>query len=222
MHELKIHPEFSQAIPPLSQGEYAALERDITSSGQCRDALIVWNGYIVDGHNRYAICRVHGIPFRVEGKAFPNKAACLAWIVNHQLGRRNLTDADRIELALRLNGNALYMRCNVAAAAKVSEQTVHRYMKVRELANPELLRQVKEGEMKINAAYRLLELEITTVTTLCEAEKEEEPPGYAALCRLLRFMKGHLGLWENNPGLAQVWEKLYGLRVSCNPVAGKN
>ncbi|MGG7173392.1 hypothetical protein ACQPV1_08715 [Clostridium neonatale] len=31
----------------------------------CTHAIYVWNGYIVDGHNRYGICKKYGFGFEV-------------------------------------------------------------------------------------------------------------------------------------------------------------
>jgi N6-adenosine-specific RNA methylase IME4 len=59
--------------------------------------LVVWpteRGLVlVDGHHRLAICRRHGLPFRVEERHFESRDAALAEIVNTQLARRNLTDS---------------------------------------------------------------------------------------------------------------------------------
>jgi hypothetical protein len=52
LQELKINPRFQAAIPPLTAEEYDNLRESIFSEG-CRDSLIVWNGVIVDGHNRF-------------------------------------------------------------------------------------------------------------------------------------------------------------------------
>ena len=54
--------------------------------------LIVWNGIIVDGHNRYRILQQHPeIQFTIYEKEFPDRYAVIAWICKNQLGRRNLT-----------------------------------------------------------------------------------------------------------------------------------
>jgi len=52
MNELKINQKFKDAIPPLSDEEYANLRESIQAEG-CRDAIIIWDSNIVDGHNRY-------------------------------------------------------------------------------------------------------------------------------------------------------------------------
>jgi hypothetical protein len=52
LQELKINLRFQTAIAPLSEEEYENLRESVITEG-CRDSLIVWNGYIVDGHNRF-------------------------------------------------------------------------------------------------------------------------------------------------------------------------
>jgi DNA-binding transcriptional regulator/RsmH inhibitor MraZ len=61
-NKLRIDPEFKSLIPPLATEEYAGLEESILAEG-CRDALILWDGILIDGHNRYEICTRHNIPF---------------------------------------------------------------------------------------------------------------------------------------------------------------
>ena len=94
IHKLKINMEFKHLIRPLKEQEYLQLEANIISDG-CRDAIITWNGYIVDGHNRYKICTDHNIPFAVMEMDFECKEAAIAWICANQLGRRNITPETR-------------------------------------------------------------------------------------------------------------------------------
>ncbi|MFB8797701.1 MAG: hypothetical protein U7126_26530 [Microcoleus sp.] len=62
---LRIDPDFQTLIPPLSAIEFAALKSSILEEG-CRDPLVVWTEekILIDGHNRYAICSAHGIPYQ--------------------------------------------------------------------------------------------------------------------------------------------------------------
>lgn len=87
---LTIDDEFKALIPPLTKEEYAQLEANILEEG-CRDALVVWDGVLVDGHNRYEICTKHGLPFDVVDKEFADREAVKDWMDANQLGRRNLT-----------------------------------------------------------------------------------------------------------------------------------
>jgi len=91
---LKINKEFKNLIRPLLHREFLQLEANILADG-CRDPIITWNGYIIDGHNRYEICTRHQVPFAVLEMEFPCKEAAIAWICANQLGRRNITEETR-------------------------------------------------------------------------------------------------------------------------------
>jgi len=85
-----IDQEFKNLIPRLTAEEYEQLEKNIVAEG-CRDALVVWQGILIDGHNRYEICGKHGIEYKTITMEFADKEAVIDWIINNQLGRRNLT-----------------------------------------------------------------------------------------------------------------------------------
>lgn len=93
---LKIDPEFESICPVLTDEEYRQLEENILSEGIILMPLIVWDGTIIDGHNRYKIAQAHpDIDFRTHEKHFPNRYEALSWICKNQLGRRNLTPQDK-------------------------------------------------------------------------------------------------------------------------------
>ena len=92
LNALKIDPEFQGKIPPLTFEELNQLESNILRDGRIINPIIVWQGLIVDGHNRYTIAKKHPeIPFTVHEKAFANRYEAIIWICKNQLGRRNLT-----------------------------------------------------------------------------------------------------------------------------------
>lgn len=89
--ELIIDPEFQRIIPALTEAEFAQLEANILEEGRVRDALIVWNDTIVDGHNRWRIIQKHpGLPFTINEMPFSSRDEAILWMCNNQLGRRNL------------------------------------------------------------------------------------------------------------------------------------
>ncbi len=89
---LTIDPEFEGKIPPLREEELEQLEENILADGVVINPLIVWDGVIVDGHNRYRILQKHPeIQFTTYEKKFTDRYAAIAWICKNQLGRRNLT-----------------------------------------------------------------------------------------------------------------------------------
>ena len=89
---LKTDPEFQSKIPPLTFEELNQLEANILRDGRILNPIIVWEGLIVDGHNRYTIAKKHPeIPFTIHEKEFASRYEAIIWICKNQLGRRNLT-----------------------------------------------------------------------------------------------------------------------------------
>lgn len=114
--ELKINPEFHDLIPPLTADERRDLESNLIADG-CLDALKTWDGYIIDGHNRYEICKRNNIHFEVDELEFDDESDAKIWIIKNQIGRRNLDLIDRNVL-----GDAL----KPLIAAKAKEQQVRK------------------------------------------------------------------------------------------------
>lgn len=97
-------PELAAYIPPLLPDEYKQLEENIIQNG-CREALLVWETtgehipdlgttattyILIDGHNRYTICQKHHIDFKVHLMNFPSLEQVKFFMIDNQLGRRNL------------------------------------------------------------------------------------------------------------------------------------
>jgi len=93
--ELSTTKQFEYLLPKLTNDERKALEESLRKEG-CRDPIVTWHGTIIDGHNRYSICKKHDIPFKVqEMDDFLDEDAVKMWMINNQLSRRNLTDEQR-------------------------------------------------------------------------------------------------------------------------------
>ncbi|HMX10634.1 MAG TPA: plasmid replication/partition related protein [Burkholderiaceae bacterium] len=96
-----VNEELKAYIDPLTPEEYEALERSLLAEG-CRDALVLWGDVLVDGHNRYAICTQHGLPFQtVQNPRFQSLEDVQLWMIDQHLGRRSVSDFQRGVLALR-------------------------------------------------------------------------------------------------------------------------
>jgi len=93
-HSIQIDADLSSLIPPLSPDEYNQLEANLLADG-CRDPLMIGliddMALLLDGHNRYRICQKHHIPFDAVRKEFDSREEATNWVINNQLGRRNLT-----------------------------------------------------------------------------------------------------------------------------------
>lgn len=103
MNILTIDPAFKALIPPLSSEEREQLEANILRDG-CREALVIWDGILIDGHNRYEICTRLGIEFEVNEMEFESRDEAELWMINTQRGRRNLHPLDMVPLMERKRG----------------------------------------------------------------------------------------------------------------------
>ena len=201
VYNLIIDPEFRDLIPPLNEEELKLLEASIVADG-CESPLIVWNGVIIDGHNRYAICRKHDIPFSIQEKNFETREEVMLWMLRNQLGRRNLNSYQRVELVLKfepLVKNAAEQRMmagkaanpvptlaqgqtkgrtrdHLSEAAGVSHGTFAKAKKLVQSADEETKRDLRAGKVTVNRAYtELLEKEHEGETKICERCKQEKP-----------------------------------------------
>ena len=201
LYDLTVDPEFRDLIPPLNEEELKLLEESLVADG-CESPLIVWNGVIVDGHNRYAICRKHEIPFAIQEKDFSSRDEAMLWMLRNQLGRRNLNNYQRVELVLKfepLVKNAAEQRMmagkaanpvptlaqgqtkgktrdHLSEAAGVSHGTFAKAKKLVQSADEETKRELRAGKVTVNRAYtELLEKEHEGETKICERCKQEKP-----------------------------------------------
>lgn len=99
--------ELRNLIPPLSIEEYSQLESNIVAHG-CQTPLQLWQTpkqnlglesnnideivyVLIDGHNRYKICNDHNLPFEIYQLSFDSIKDAKDYMINLQLGRRNLS-----------------------------------------------------------------------------------------------------------------------------------
>ena len=136
--DIHVDEEFAGLIPPLNEDEYTRLEQSIIDEG-CREAIIVWDGVVVDGHNRYKICQAHGIPFSTKSKDFRTREEAMLWMMQNQLARRNLNDFQRVEIVRRYE-KAVKSRARERQISelKQNQPTVREKLPTRERATEEL------------------------------------------------------------------------------------
>jgi hypothetical protein len=188
--EIIISKELSDFIVPLGKEEKEQLKENILAEG-CRDPLIVWENRdvytLVDGHNRYGICIAHGIEYKIEIKDFNDLEDVKAWMINNQLGRRNLTQDQisyyrglKYENIKKRKGGYTYVESKgqnepstsdkLASEFKVSESTIKRDAKfatgleVIGKSNPKLKNKILSGEVKVKKS------DIQTLSQLADKE----------------------------------------------------
>jgi N6-adenosine-specific RNA methylase IME4 len=180
---MKIKEEFKKLIPPLTADEYSQLEANCISDG-IRDAILTWNGFIIDGHNRYEISQKHNLKFNTEEKYFENEVEVKEWMIRNQFGRRNLSNYQRSVLALQLeevfsakakeketerkttfhkseksNIQPINTIKEISKVANVSHDTIAKVKKIEAIATPEVKAKLSTGEVSINQAYQEIKKE---------------------------------------------------------------
>ncbi len=236
--ELKIKESFRTIIPSLVPEEYKLLEQSIISDG-CRDAILTWNGFIIDGHNRYAICQKHGLHYLTEEIGFDTEQDALVWIINNQLGRRNVTDYQKGELVLKKKDILLKKgkkqqgrrtdilsivdkkllphstREEMAKDVGVSTGTMARIEIIAKEAPDEIKEQLRRGTVKIGTAYKKLKEKVAFGP---EKKKLSKPNVIAcaemAIANLKRIQK-------DDPTLDQAFDKVLEWMLKNNPLWAK-
>lgn len=177
--ELIIDPEFKELIPPLTAEEYSGLEQSIIAEG-CREPIITWDNIIIDGHNRYRICKAHHLPYKTTSKEFASRDEAKLWMLKNQLSRRNLNDFQRIEIARKYE-EAVKLRAEQRMLAGKSDHSVigHKGRATEELgkmagvsastyihatavldkAPTAIIEAARQKEISINAAYEVTKME---------------------------------------------------------------
>ncbi|TCV92086.1 hypothetical protein EC912_10879 [Luteibacter rhizovicinus] len=124
--DIVINEELKAYIDPLTPDEHASLEASILAEG-CRDALVLWGDVLVDGHNRYGICKKHDIPFQTaQNTHFQSMDDVHLWMIDQHLGRRSVSDFQRGVLALRKREILTERRVRAAEAEAPVESSADR------------------------------------------------------------------------------------------------
>jgi hypothetical protein len=188
--EIVILKELSDFIVPLNKEEKEQLEQNILLEG-CRDPLILWENenslVLVDGHNRFEICKRNNIDFEVQTKQFEDLEEVKGWMINNQLGRRNLTQDQisyyrglKYESLKKKKGGFVYVESKgqndpstsekLAGEFKVSKSTIKRDGKFATglefigKSNPKLKSKILSGEVKVKKS------DIQTLSQLIDKE----------------------------------------------------
>lgn len=183
--EIKSHiiilDELKEFIPPLAGDELTQLEKNLVQFG-VKDPLTVWETQnsivdpntqtpddvcyvLLDGHNRFGIIQKYGLDFRINLMSFDSLELVKEYMIDYQLGRRNLTP----EQASFLRGKRYLQQKQERGGYRVGQETIDvseelgktygvsgrtikrdaEYTTGLEKLSPELRRDVLSGQQKI-------------------------------------------------------------------------
>jgi len=177
-----VREDLKSYIEPLTPDEHDALERSLLAEG-CRDALVLWGDVLVDGHNRYGLCRKHGLPFNtVQNPRFQSIEDVHLWMIDQHLGRRSVSDYQRGVLALRKKEIVAARE----SAAKAAKKDAHLRAEVLGQAEPDPIggEPVAAAEPPIKSREEVAKaarLSPTQVTMIEKIQKQAAPELVAAV-----------------------------------------
>jgi hypothetical protein len=158
--ELEFHP-LANIFPLIEGAEFDALVDDIRANG-LRENIVLLDGAILDGRNRYRACLIAGTqPRTVE--YFGDDP--VSFVVSLNLRRRHLDESQRAIVAAKLanmrQGNfskaanlpvSPVSQSSAADMLNVSERTVRSARTVIDEGAPELVEAVEHGRVSVSAA----------------------------------------------------------------------
>ena len=178
----KINQEFKKLIPPMLPEEKALLEESLKKEG-LREPLLTWKGWLIDGHNRLELCVNNGIKTKEKELEFKDEEEVKLWIIENQLGRRNISTYDRGVLELKqaailkqqakerqgtktdivpklaLSKDFGRTRDKLAKAAKTSHGTLDKIKEIDKKAPEELKDKIRENKISIHSAFLAIKRE---------------------------------------------------------------
>ncbi len=184
---MKMDREFQTLMPPLLKEEKEKLTESIKQEG-VREPLILWKGILIDGYNRKEIADKLKIKYKTSKKKFDNREEVILWIINNQLGRRNISNYDRTRLALRYEevispgqgartelsqkSDKVDTKKEIGKIAKVSHDTVSKVKFIEQYAKPEQKKRLSTQQDSINKVYHEIRKKITTTKKVTNLPKE--------------------------------------------------
>lgn len=183
------------AIFPLIDGEdFDRLRDDIAAHG-VREPVVLFEGAILDGRNRYRAAQAAGVDCPMTEYRGDDPAA---YVVSLNLHRRHLTESQRAMAAAKLANmqhggdrkrdqaeslpleprSAPVSQADAAGLLNVSDRSIRTARKVQSEAAPEIVRAVERGDLSVSLAAKAAGLPKQD-----QAEIIDKAPDKAALRR---------------------------------------
>ncbi|MFT4033787.1 MAG: hypothetical protein QM669_15345 [Siphonobacter sp.] len=198
--QITILKKLRDLIPPLTKEEIGQLQQNILKHG-VKDPLTIWETtstiaeidtlsrpvyVLIDGHNRFQICQQYKLDFRINIVRFNSLREVNDYMIDYQLGRRNLTAEQKSYLrGLRYlqqksgrGGDKMGSQIDVSLALGkeygVSSRTIKRdgdFAMGLEKLEPELRNELLTGKKKLSKSAITAIAKTNTVEPINSVEK---------------------------------------------------
>ena len=171
MTGLEFHP-LANLFPLIEGKDFEEFCAGIKADGHLHDKIVLLDGKILDGRNRYRACAATGVTPHFETFNATIHGDPLTYVIAKNLHRRHLTESQRAMLAAELatmkqgertdvEPSANLQKVSQADAAKltnVSTRSVASAAKVKNEGTPELRDAVKQGYVPVSLAEKAVHL----------------------------------------------------------------
>ncbi|MRX33189.1 ParB/RepB/Spo0J family partition protein [Aminobacter sp. MDW-2] len=157
--------EYADIFPWIEGDAYRALVDDIRKNGVL-EPIVMLDGAILDGRNRYMAARELGIEYPVVEYQGTDP---LGFVISHNLTRRHLTESQRGMVTAKLAklpkganqhseiSPSSITQAQAAEMLNVSIDTAKFARRVEERGTPELAKAVEQGKVSVSAAAAIVD-----------------------------------------------------------------
>jgi N6-adenosine-specific RNA methylase IME4 len=171
---LPFHP-YADLFPLIEGEAFAELIADVKAN-DLREKIVVWDGAILDGRNRYLAALQAGL---IEEDDGPDRAKyfsrfvpavdgdALSFVISKNLKRRHLDESQRAMVAAKLANlsqgrpaaqdkpaNLPVKQAGAARTLSISERALRQARRVQDHGEPELARAVERGRLAVSVAEK--------------------------------------------------------------------
>ena len=235
----KVLPEFAELLPPLTEEQFDALEKDITANGCYAPIIVNEDLAVIDGHNRKSVCEKHGVPYRMMVFSFEDTLEAKRWALNTQKGRRNLDKWELGKIALKLKPEieararanmgmrtdlsatlpegfkSTDTRKELAASVGIGERTMGKVMQIDDNAPDAVRRALDNRELSVNQGYLIAK----QLQELPEEEREEAAMLAVELEKARQEIREKDAEIDRRTKIAKLFSKAFEYAVQLDPSA---
>lgn len=177
MQEYEYHP-LANIFPLLEGVEFDEMCDSVEAIG-LTNPIVLYEGKILDGRNRYRACLDRGIRPEFVPFGGTNEDAA-EYVAAGNIFRRNLTPSQRAMAMADLTQNWGLSLRKAAQVSNVPLKSLHRATQVAGSNDTNVVQMVRSGEMGLTKAHDV----VTGKVTLDEATKRGRKPGNANVQKL--------------------------------------
>ena len=196
---IEAHP-LADELPLIEGQEFDELVKSIKDEGLIDDIMLC-EGKILDGRNRYRACLKAGVEPRFSTFESSDPAEMARFVMVKNLTRRHLKDAQRAVIAGRLIALQGVKSGAAVKMMNVNERTARKAAVVVKHGDGNVVSLMTRGDLSVDAAYN---------QALGRAGR---PPGNAKVQKFRRALSDLMALAEHSSEIVQFWPGDPGLNL---------